>query len=91
MPVFLCELSPPSNFQSVRRRTTDAVQLFCISTSDTNFVFFLLTEASFAVQARAIKNYCNIYDPSTLAFKEGDIIKVSVCLSVPHAEKSFYL
>ncbi|XP_048758493.2 caskin-1-like isoform X4 [Ostrea edulis] len=36
----------------------------------------LLKEASFAVQARAIKNYCNIYDPSTLAFKEGDIIKV---------------
>ncbi|XP_062615346.1 caskin-2-like isoform X2 [Saccostrea cucullata] len=36
----------------------------------------ILKEASFAVQARAIKNYCNIYDPSTLAFKEGDIIKV---------------
>lgn len=36
----------------------------------------LLKEASFAVQARAIKNYSNIYDPSTLAFKEGDIIKV---------------
>ncbi|KAK3090288.1 hypothetical protein FSP39_010658 [Pinctada imbricata] len=36
----------------------------------------LLKEASFAVQARAVKDYCNIYDPQTLAFKQGDIIKV---------------
>ncbi|XP_052069070.1 caskin-2-like isoform X1 [Mytilus californianus] len=36
----------------------------------------LLTEASFAVQARAIKDYFNVYDPQSLTFKEGDIIRV---------------
>ena len=35
------------------------------------------SEASFSVQAKAIKDHCNIYDPNTLTFKEGDIIKVS--------------
>ncbi|KAL8610495.1 hypothetical protein ACOMHN_060415 [Nucella lapillus] len=33
-------------------------------------------EASFAVQARAVKDYFNLYDPHSLAFKEGDIITV---------------
>ena len=42
-----------------------------------------VSEASFAVQARAVKDYCNIYDPQTLAFKQGDIIKVSVTLTSP--------
>ncbi|KAL5018515.1 hypothetical protein ScPMuIL_004237, partial [Solemya velum] len=36
----------------------------------------LLKEASFAVQARAVKDYCDIYSPAALSFKEGDIIKV---------------
>ncbi|XP_076444536.1 LOW QUALITY PROTEIN: uncharacterized protein LOC143282697 [Babylonia areolata] len=36
----------------------------------------LLKEASFAVQARAVKDYFNVYDPQSLAFKEGDIITV---------------
>ncbi|XP_070183018.1 caskin-2-like [Littorina saxatilis] len=36
----------------------------------------LLKEASFAVQARAVKDYFNSYDPQSLAFKEGDIITV---------------
>ncbi|KAK3586047.1 hypothetical protein CHS0354_033170 [Potamilus streckersoni] len=36
----------------------------------------LLKEASFAVRAKAVKDYCNIYDPNTLAFKEGDLIKI---------------
>lgn len=34
-------------------------------------------EASFAVQARAVKDHFNLYDPQSLSFKEGDIIRVS--------------
>ncbi|XP_055955084.1 caskin-2 isoform X2 [Patella vulgata] len=36
----------------------------------------LLKEVSFAVQARAVKDYYSVYDPHSLAFKEGDIITV---------------
>ncbi|XP_033754976.1 caskin-1-like isoform X3 [Pecten maximus] len=36
----------------------------------------LLKEASFAVKARAVKDYCDLYDTKSLAFREGDIIKV---------------
>lgn len=36
----------------------------------------LLTEASFSVQARAVKDHFNLYDPQSLSFKEGDIIRV---------------
>ncbi|XP_013386174.1 caskin-1 isoform X2 [Lingula anatina] len=36
----------------------------------------LLKEASCAVQACAIKDYSNIYDPNSLSFREGDYITV---------------
>ncbi|XP_055874760.1 caskin-2-like isoform X4 [Biomphalaria glabrata] len=36
----------------------------------------ILKEASCAVYARATKDYSNVYDPGSLAFKEGDIITV---------------
>ncbi|XP_041363793.1 caskin-2-like [Gigantopelta aegis] len=36
----------------------------------------ILKEASSACQARAVKDYFSIYDPQSLAFKEGDIITV---------------
>ncbi|XP_060083037.1 caskin-2-like [Ylistrum balloti] len=36
----------------------------------------LLKEASFAVKARAVKDFCDLYDTKSLAFREGDIIKV---------------
>ncbi|KAK7506256.1 hypothetical protein BaRGS_00002368 [Batillaria attramentaria] len=38
----------------------------------------LFEEASFAVQARAVKDYFNLYDPQSLAFKEGDIITLKL-------------
>jgi len=40
-------------------------------------LFCVITEASFAVKARAVKDYCDIYNTKSIAFREGDIIKVS--------------
>ncbi|WAQ96610.1 hypothetical protein MAR_029300, partial [Mya arenaria] len=33
------------------------------------------TEASFCVQAKAVRDYCNIANPATLTFRNGDLIK----------------
>ena len=38
----------------------------------------LFSEASFCVQAKAVRDHCNIYDPNSLTFKDGELIKVRV-------------
>lgn len=46
------------------------------------FALFFLSEASYAVQARAVKDYSNMHEPNHIAFKEGDLITVSTSLYV---------
>ncbi|XP_052791333.1 caskin-2-like isoform X3 [Mya arenaria] len=36
----------------------------------------ILKEASFCVQAKAVRDYCNIANPATLTFRNGDLIKI---------------
>ncbi|XP_053393505.1 LOW QUALITY PROTEIN: caskin-2-like [Mercenaria mercenaria] len=36
----------------------------------------IFKEASFCVQAKAVRDHCNIYDPNSLTFKDGDLIKI---------------
>ncbi|KAL4241105.1 Caskin-2 [Mactra antiquata] len=36
----------------------------------------LLKDASFCVEAKAVKDHCNISEPNSLTFKNGDLIKI---------------
>ncbi|XP_052267192.1 caskin-2-like isoform X3 [Dreissena polymorpha] len=36
----------------------------------------LLKEASFSVQAKAVRDHCNIHEPYSLTFRDGDLIKI---------------